>query len=431
MTIPVMLGMFAEFIVNIINSAFMSRIDGYSFAAVGNAGLLYVSVMMIAYGIAGAAQIIIARREGEKDYQGISTIMMNNFFIIAILNSLIFIFFQLFAPAIFSATIENSVIGQKMDSFLSIRSFGIFFSILEFGFFAYYTGIGKTMPVMFATIVQGATNFLFDYALMFGHFGFPEMGMEGAAWSTVISDGFAALTYLLCFIFFEKEKHIQKFFKNKINAKKLREIIHLGLPLIGQGFVSVGAWTIFFFLIEHLGQEQLEVSQTIRSFYYLCLAAVLAFGTTTKTMVSKMIAEKRQNEIKPMIFKIILLSLGVTFIASHANFFYPKIAIPIININENVLSDTVLTLRLVSTAMLLFSISMVLTNVIAGSGDTKTSFLIEFAAIVIYLIVAFFITVIYPQPIYIVWCVEYVYFSIMIVASLLYLKSDKWRSIKV
>lgn len=431
MTMPVMFGMFAEFIVNIINSAFLSRVDGDSFSAAGNAGLLYVSVMMIAYGIAGATQIIVARRDGENDHLDMGKIMLNNFALIAFINTTLFIFFQLFGGSFFNATVANPEIAEKMEGFLSIRSLGVFFSILEYGFFAYYTGTGKTLPVMFATISQGLTNFFFDYALIFGNFGFPEMGLEGAAWSTVISDGFSGLTYLLFFVFTEKNKTIRKFYKNKVQSKKIREIFKLGIPLIGQGFVSVGAWTFFFFMIEHLGKDELEISQTIRSFYYVCLAVVLSFGTTAKTMVSKMIAEGRQKEIKRMMMRIITCSLIATVLVTHANFLYPHLAVPVINGNPRLLDATILTLQLVSLAMIMFAVSIALTSMVSGAGDTRASFYIETFSIVVYLFVAYLITNVYPQPIHLVWCVEYVYFSLMIIAAYLYLRTDKWKNIQV
>lgn len=431
MTMPVMFGMLAEFIVSIINSAFLSRVDGQSFVASGNASLLYITVIMISYGIAGAAQIIIARRDGEKNSKGIAETLWNTFVLIAILHVILFVVLQYGSKYLFEATVASPEIAQKMDSFMSIRSIGIFFSILEMGFFAYYTGTGRTLPVMFATLVQGGTNFFFDYCLIFGNFGFPEMGLEGAAWSTVISDGCAGTTYLLFFLLQKKDPVLKRFFKSAVSMVRLKEIVKLGLPMIGQGFVSVGSWTIFFFMIENMGQKQIEVSQTIRNFYYVCLAGVLSFGTTTKTIISKLLAEKRLDDVKPTVKRILGCSLLVTFVFTHANFFYPSVVVPIINSNQAIMSDTVLTLQLVSLAMLLFSPSAVLISVISGAGDTRASFLIEFISILLYTIMGYLVTVAFPQPIHLVWCIEYVYFCFMILLAFLYLRRGTWKTIEL
>ncbi|HLP11452.1 MAG TPA: MATE family efflux transporter [Flavobacteriales bacterium] len=436
MTLPVMFGMLAEFIVAIINSAFLSRIDegpnqGSSMVASGNASLLYITIIMISYGLAGAAQILIARRDGEKNTKGIAETMWNTFVLVGILHVVLFIAIKFGSRYLFDAAVASPVVEEKMNAFMGIRSYGIFFSILEMGFFAYYTGTGKTLPVMFATIVQGATNFLFDYCLIFGHFGFPEMGLEGAAWSTTISDGCAGLTYVLFFVFSKKDIEIKRFFKNKVSGVRIREIVKLGIPLIGQGFVSVGSWTIFFFMIENMGQKQIEISQTIRNFYYICLASVLSFGTVTKTIVSKLLAEKRVDDIKPTMKRIIGCSLFCTFVFTHANFFYPAVVIPIINSHAEILQDTILTLQLVSLAMVMFAVSVALISMISGAGDTKASFMIEFISILLYTIMGWLVTVVYPQPIYLVWCIEYVYFCFMILLALLYLRRGTWKSIKI
>lgn len=431
MTVPVMFGMMAEFIVNIINTAFLNRVDGSSMVAAGNAGLVYVTIMMVSYGIAGAAQIIIARRDGEKDYKKLSGVMWNNFVLIAMLHGFLFVALQLFSNTLFSATVASTEITQKMTSFMEIRSLGIFFSILELGFFAYYTGTGKTLPVMFATIAQGSSNFLFDYLLIFGHGGFSEMGLEGAAWSTVISDGCSGFTYLLFFVFGSKRKEIAQFFRNKVDLGYFAELFRLGWPLMGQGLISVGSWVIFFFLIEHMGQGPIEISQTIRAFYYVALTSVLAFGTTSKTIVSKLMAEKKAEEVLPTLRRIIFCSLACTFVVTHANFFYPYTAVGIINENPLLIDDTVLTLRIVSMAMLMFAVSNAFTNMVAGTGATRASFMIEFIAILFYIIMAIMVTIVFPQPIHLVWCIEYVYFSLMIVAAVYYIRKGKWKSIKI
>jgi putative MATE family efflux protein len=431
MTIPVMFGMMAEFIVNIINTSFLSRVDGKSMVASGNAGLVYVTIMMVSYGIAGAAQIIMARRDGEKDYKNLSQVMWNSFLLIGIIHVFLFVILQLFSGPLFGLTVASPEIAEKMTSFTQIRSLGIFFSVLELGFFAYYTGTGKTLPVMFATIVQGSTNLLFDYTLIFGHFGFPAMGLEGAAWSTVISDGCSGFTYLLFFLLGNKQKEIRKFYRNKLDATQFIELLKLGWPLMGQGLVSVGSWVVFFFMIEHMGQEPIEISQTIRSFYYVALTSVLAFGTTSKTIVSKLMAEGKTAEVLPTLRRIILCSLACTFVVTHANFFYPHAAVKVINNNPAILDETVLTLRIVSLAMLMFAISNAFTNMVSGTGATRASFMIEFISILFYLIMAILVTVVFPQPIHLVWCIEYVYFTLMIVAAVYYIRKGKWKSIKI
>jgi len=184
-------------------------------------------------------------------------------------------------------------------------------------------------------------------------------------------------------------------------------------------------------MIEHMGERPIEISQTIRAFYYVALTSVLAFGTTSKTIVSKLMAEGKTAEVLPTLRRIIFCSLACTLVVTHANFFYPYTAVSVINNNPDILDDTVLTLRIVSLAMLMFAVSNAFTNMVSGTGATRASFMIEFVAILIYLIMAIMVTLVFPQPIHLVWCIEYVYFILMIVAAVYYIRKGKWKTIKV
>jgi Na+-driven multidrug efflux pump len=118
-------------------------------------------------------------------------------------------------------------------------------------------------------------------------------------------------------------------------------------------------------------------------------------------------------------------------VVTHANFFYPYTAVKIINNNPAIIDETVLTLRIVSLAMLMFAISNAFTNMVSGTGATRASFMIEFVAILFYVIMAILVTLVFPQPVHIVWCIEYVYFTLMIIAAVYYIRKGKWKTIKV
>ena len=426
-----MIGLLAEFVVYMINAAFLSEVNNDAFVAAGNGGLLYVTFIMIGYGIAGGSQILIARREGENNFMDCGHIFRHTILLMGIFCMLGFFVFQFLIEPFLQVTVASPAIRDDMHTFLQIRSYGIFFSIIELSFYSFFTGVARTSAVMCATIVQGGTNFLFDYMLIPGNFGFEPMGLEGAAISTLLSDFCSALVYITFVVFDRRNKKYALLKKTTVDKKLIRQILKLSYPLMAQGFLSVGAWTIFFFLIEHLGERQIAISQTIRNVYYLCLIPVLAFGTSTKTFVSTLMAKKQQASVLLNVKRIIALNFLVTLFMIHGIFIYPVTLVSIINDNPELLNDTIFTLRIVAFSMLLFAFTTPLTGLVAGSGDTRRSFLIEFYSIVIYLVATYFVTVVWPQPIQLVWCLEFLYFSLMIFFALNYIRKGKWKTIQL
>jgi len=105
--------------------------------------------------------------------------------------------------------------------------------------------------------------------------------------------------------------------------------------------------------------------------------------------------------------------------------------IPVLSPNEQIYEEAVFTLRIITGAMLLMSVVLPLLNLITGAGDTKTAFRIELISIAIYLLLAYLLTNVWIQSITTVWCLEYLYFGVMGLATIFYIRRGKWRTIKI
>src|SRR5690606_6779262 len=136
------------------------------------------------------------------------------------------------------------------NAYINIRSWGIFFAFINFSFIAFFVGTLRTPILVYSTLLQAISNVIFDYLLIFGKFGFPEMGIEGAALASVISEVVAAC-YFLGFTFFKVDlKKYELFDFHAFEWKKLRRMLKISAPIMLQNFASLGAWLVFFMIIE-------------------------------------------------------------------------------------------------------------------------------------------------------------------------------------
>ena len=93
-------------------------------------------------------------------------------------------------------------------------------------FIAFYTGVTQTKVLTYSTFIQATVNVIFDYALIFGNFGLPEMGVKGAALASVISE-LAALIYF--FAYSKKRLYFKKyllFYRLRFEGKKLLKMLN-------------------------------------------------------------------------------------------------------------------------------------------------------------------------------------------------------------
>ena len=133
--------------------------------------------------------------------------------------------------------------------YLNWRIFGLFFAYINAMFRAFYVGITQTKALTISAVITALTNILLDYVLIFGHWGFPELGIAGAAIASVIAEA-VATGYLLLYSL--KKKNINTygiFVFRKIEWKAVAQILNLSVFIMFQFFISISTWFIFFLFI--------------------------------------------------------------------------------------------------------------------------------------------------------------------------------------
>ena len=425
--LPMMGASFVQSIVLLTASAFLSRYSTDAFAAVGNAGLIYISMHMFVVGISDGTQIVLSRRIGQNRFDALGQLLGTSVLSLITVIILLFTFAQLLLPEIIHGYARHKDIAEAQIQFISIRSYGLFFAMIALPIQAYYFAFGKSWVPLVGAIITAVGNIILDYSLIFGNFGFPEMGLRGAALAATISDGLSAL-FLVSFLFLSGEHIKYKLFRHfRLLKATFIEIFKLSLPIVFQGVIGLSTWTIFFIWLEQMGKFELTVSQNIRSVYFLAFVPVWGFAAATKTYISQYMGAGQFNQLKTIRWRIQLLTLIFMFIAFHGSFLYPETLIGWINPEEEFISKSADTLRYVALSMFMFGYFSVFFQTINGSGNTQITFLIEVISVLFYVISAYLLIKVWMVDIQYVWTVEYIYFGAMGLLSVAYLKFFDWK----
>jgi MATE family multidrug resistance protein len=423
--LPLMFGTFVQSVIVITDGAFVSELGNTAYNAVGNGGIMYIALFMLCRGISDGTQITIAKKFGEKKNKEIGEILFNAQFIQIILGTVLFFVLFLGASQLTSLIAKSEDIAAAMGDFIRYRSWGIFFAALQVTMVALFIGLGRTKIIIASTLIMALTNIFLDYSLIFGNFGLPELGMKGAPIASSIAE---MVTFFFLLIYTLRAKSLKEFafsLKLKIQFDKIKELIRLSYPLMLQGLVSLSTWWIFFTLIEHQGNEQLEIAHNIRYMYFIAFIPIFGYAAATRTYVSNLVGRNEQHLIPKIQLKIMLLSVLSIFLLFHGSFLYPDILIRIVEHNPNasseLLDQSAEALRFVSGSIFIFAITIVPFHSVSALGRTKHSFVIEVFSISIYLIACYLFIVKWNWDIVSVWWVEYIYFGALGLFSFLYL----------
>ncbi|MCC6600951.1 MAG: MATE family efflux transporter [Crocinitomicaceae bacterium] len=426
--IPMSFGAFIQFSVVFIDNFFVSKISGNAMSGVAYVSLIYITLIMIGVGLGNAAQILIARRNGEKNKTAAGSILVNALLISLAVASLQFFLLFFIAPPLLDYFISSKQVLGYMKEFIGFRSIGFFFYTPVLILNSFWSGIARTRVMAYETIITGTCNILLDYGLIFGNLGFPEMGVAGAAIATSASEA-CAFFFLTAYTLSRKEFktfHLRTAFASLPLAHS-KALMKLGIPIMLQSVLSLGVWLVFYNFIEKLGEKSLQSSLITRNMYMLVWVSVMGFSTTAKTYVSGLIAEGRQVDLWPTIRRIMLLNFSGIFLLSHGLWLYPEFIAQQFSSDAEVISLSVDSMRVVLPAMYLFSFTSILLSTVEGSGNALAGFAVEAITTIFYIITAYLLAIQWAKPVYIVWTADYVYFSLLGLLSIIFLWNGKWK----
>ncbi len=432
-SIPIILSGVAQNIVNVTDTIFLGRVSEIDLGAAGNAGILYFVLALTGMGFTTGSQIIVGRRNGENKLTRIGPIIDQTIYFMFVYGLIILAFFKWLSPLFLESIVKSPAILSASKDFIDVRAYGILPAFLNFTFIAFFVGITRTRVLTYSMLIMSGVNVVFDYLLIFGQYGFPKMGIQGAALASVIAESVTCV-YFITYIFFAHKNYpkvYHLFHLPKVDFAQIRHIFSVSWPIMIQNFMSISSWFVFFIIIEQMGENELTVSHIIRSIYMVLMIPLFGFSNATNTLVSNYIGAGRHAEVLSLIKKIIILSLGCTFIALLANIAFPHQIISLYTDNPIIQSATYDTLQVINFSMFFFCTAFIVFNGVTGTGNTKVSLLIESINITIYLSSASLMVYFFNPSIDQVWYSEFIYFTFLGGMSWWYLRSEKWKRLKI
>ena len=422
-----MISLLAQNIVGVTDTAFLGRVGEVELGASAIGGVFYLILYMVSFGFSTGVQILIARRHGEKNHVSIGRIFDNSFYFIGLFSLLVTAAVFFYGSAFLRIILTSDAIFQASSNFLKFRVLGLFLASSALLFRSFYTGISFTKYLTASAVIMALSNVLLDYILIFGHWGFPEMGIKGAGIASSISEGIALLFFVWITAGNQRLKHFHLFKLIKPDLTIIRKTLGISVFVMIQFVLSFGSWFVFFMMVEKMGERPLAVSNIIRSIYIFMMIPGWALCTVTSSLVSSAMGEGKPERVIPIILKLLKISfLAVLSIVLIAMIF-PASIISIYTNNPSLIDATIPSFYIIMGALIIFSFMSILFNGVLGTANTSIAMVIEAVTLSAYLGFTWLVAVHLKYDIEWVWLAEYVYFFLIGALSYWYLKKGDWR----
>ena len=430
-TYPIFLGLLAQNVINVTDTAFLGRVGEVALGAAAMGGLLYICVYTIAFGFSVGSQILIARRNGEGNYRAVGPIMwQGTAFSFGMAVCLLVLMYFSAAPLIRLLITSDSIYGATYE-FFTWRIWGFLFAFVNVMFRGLYIGITRTKVLTMNAVVMALVNVVLDYALVFGELGLPEMGVRGAALASVIAEA-SSLLFFLLYTYYKVD--LKKYGLNRFGQFDLSmvlRILRISCFTMVQYFLAMAIWFVFFMALERLGQRQLAVANIVRSVYVVLLIPVQALSTTANTLVSNLIGAGGSSGVVRLLHKISRMSFLIMVVCVGLCVAFPGSILSVYTNEEALLVESVSALYVVCGAMLIASLANVYFNGISGTGNTQAALVLEVFVQVFYALYIIVVGMVIQAPVDVCFTTEVIYYVLMLGSSLIYLKKAKWQNKKI
>lgn len=428
---PILISLFMEHLIGLTDTAFLGRVGEVELGASALGGVFYMALFMPAFGFSVGAQILIARRNGEGRLGEIGPLFQQGFIFLVALAALLFGLTKAFAPRLLGMLISSHDVYAAAIDYLDWRIYGFFFAFAASVFRAFYVGITQTRVLTLNSLVMVLSNAVLNYALIFGKFGLPQLGIAGAA----IASSVAELVSLLFFMIYTWQRadwrRYNLFRRVRFAPHLLSSMLGVSVWTMIQSFISVSTWFIFFVSIEQLGERPLAISNIVRSISSLLFIFMNAFAATTSSLVSNLMGAGHPQQVMKLCGRVIRMGYAVLLPLMLVIVLFPTAVLRIYTDSAELISASVPSLYVMVSVYLIYVPSMMWFNAVSGTGNTRSALGMELGALAVYMLYVYYVVDYLRADVAVCWTSEHAYSLVLLIFVYWYMKKANWQAKKI
>ncbi|MEJ2242277.1 MAG: MATE family efflux transporter, partial [Candidatus Bathyarchaeota archaeon] len=254
------------------------------------------------------------------------------------------------------------------SEYLYYRFMGIPFFLISVSFRGFFFGINKTKIFMFSGIITNVLNMIFNYTLIYGHFGFPEMGLAGAGLGSTFATLFDGMFYLVVINLPQYRKKFQNIKNLIIDKKIISGIIKISLPVSFQNVFILIGFLSFVSITGLIGTLEQAATQAIISTLFISFLPCFGFGIAVQTLVGNNLGARKFSLAKIYGFETAKVATLYTIALGFIFTIIPQYVLLIITNDQTIINTAVPSLRIAGFAQIFYGVGVVLANGLQAGG---------------------------------------------------------------
>jgi len=275
----------------------LTRYSQPSAAAAMTSGLTCFTLQCFFVGVVGYAGTFVAQYAGANQPKRIGTAVWQGIFM-AFLGGCFMIGLSFFAPWFFSRLNHPEAVVYEEVTYFRLLSWGSGAMLLMNALSCFWSGRGKTHLVMIVSVFTTILNLPLNYMLIYGKWGFSEMGTAGAAWGTVLASLGGVAVYAIGFWGLPSSRRHYETLKSIFDWEMFRRLLKFGSPNGVQLFLDLSAFNLFILLVSMYGVKIQEASSIVFGINNVAFCPCMGIGMTASILVGQAVGAKDISHAK-------------------------------------------------------------------------------------------------------------------------------------
>lgn len=289
--IPLLAGNLSFYLLQVADTIMVGRLGTESLGAIAFAGLFTGILMTFIWPVSVGVQALSSRRFGMYSKNNTDSSLkrvgntLDNGIVTGISVSIVSFAVSFSAPFWFSILISDKALIPLALSYIKIIRWALPLGGIMMGVFGFLSGIRMTGYVMAANVGGSVINIFLNYVFIFGKFGFPELGIAGAALGTVLSE-FIQVVYIFSVVLFTgKLKKYRTLGFRKIDLTLIKNIYKVFIPLLVQNIFALAVFLVYESIVGRIGTVYLAATHVIFSIFRINKTLVGGFARSSAILI--------------------------------------------------------------------------------------------------------------------------------------------------
>ena len=307
LAVPVMLSHVGQVTVMTADNVMVGHVGKESLAAASFANSVFVIFLVIGIGLSYAITPLTAQADGEDDENKLRVLLKHSIFMGVVFGVLLSLIIFLNVDILYLFKQPENVVKLAIP-YLSIIAFSLFPFLIFQSMRQFVEGLGYTRQSMYITIAANLINIILNYVLIFGEFGFPEMGLNGAGLATLIS---RILMMLFMYAFVRFNHRFSNYWRHALQVRLrwhiFKKMLNLGIPMAFQLIFEVGAFSVTAIMIGWMGTTALAAHQIAINMASITYMAALGIASAATIRVGNQLGMKNYKMLREAVFTCFIM----------------------------------------------------------------------------------------------------------------------------